>query len=113
LRPDDRLRVIHMIEACEELERFISGRVPKDLEIDRMLLFAVVRALEVLGEAGAGVTPETRLLAPDIPWTLIVATRNRLIHGYFDIDSEIVWTTASEEVPMLVPLLINLRDKLS
>jgi uncharacterized protein with HEPN domain len=67
-----------MIDASEEIGRFVEGRNAVDLETDRMLLFALVRALEVLGEAANGVTPETRALAPEIPWNLVVATRNRL-----------------------------------
>lgn len=70
-----------------------------------MRLFAIVRALEVLGEAASGVSLATRETTPDIPWNLIVATRNRLIHGYFDVNPTIVWRTATEEVPSLVPAL--------
>lgn len=101
-----------MIEACEEIGRFLGGRHADDMETDRMLLFAVVRALEVLGEAANGVTPETRAKASDVPWSLVVATRNRLIHGYFDVDPEIVWQTTSEEVPKLMPLLSQLLEEL-
>lgn len=98
-----------MIDACEEIGRFVAGRSARDLESDRMLLFALVRAIEVLGEAANGVTLETRKRAPDVPWSLIVATRNRLIHGYFDIDPEIVWRTSTVEAPELVPKLWQLR----
>jgi len=66
-----------------------------------MLLFAVVRAIEVVGEAAAKVSEETRATAPDIPWSAIVSMRNRLIHGYFDIDADIVWKTATCELPPL------------
>ena len=71
-----------------------------------MLVFAVVRAIEILGEAAAKVRPETRDAASDIPWPLIVSMGNRLIHAYFDIDHEVVWKTATEELPRL---LIQLR----
>lgn len=108
MRPDDRTRIAHMLEACRDIAGFIQGRAPSDLENDRMLLFALVRALEVLGEAANGVTSETRGKAPQIPWNLVVAARNRLIHGYYDVDPEIVWRTASEEVPALVPELQRL-----
>ncbi len=112
MRHDDRTRVAHMIDACEEIARFLAGKRVDDLETDRMLLFALVRALEVLGEAANVVTPETRASAPEIPWALVVATRNRLIHGYFDVDPEIVWRTASDEVPKLLPDLRRLMEKL-
>jgi len=70
-----------------------------------MLLFAVVRAIEVLGEAAGKVSDETRSVAPGIPWSSIVGMRNRLIHGYFDIDAEIVWKTVVDELPGLAQQL--------
>jgi uncharacterized protein with HEPN domain len=70
-----------------------------------MLLFAVVRAIEILGEAANKISPETRAAAPQIPWAGIVSMRNRLIHGYFETDTAIVWKTATAEIPSLVSLL--------
>ena len=101
MRDDDRIRVRHMIDAAEAVAEFITGRQRADLDRDRMLLFAVVRAIEVLGEAAARTSSEARALAPSIPWTSIVSMRNRLIHGYFDIDTEIVWATVTLELPAL------------
>jgi uncharacterized protein with HEPN domain len=102
LRADDRVRVFHMIEACESVQRFIQGRRRLDFETDQMLLFAVVRAIEVLGEAAGKVSEDTRSACPEIPWPEITNMRNRLIHGYFDIDIDIVWNTASLEIPALL-----------
>lgn len=73
-----------------------------------MLLFAVVRALEVLGEAAAGVSPALRERNPQIPWRQIVSTRNRLIHGYFDIDPEVIGATVRNELPQLREALTHL-----
>ena len=102
MRADDRVRVLHMIEACESVQRFIQGRRRLDFESDQMLLFAVVRAVEVLGEAASKVSEDTRSACPEIPWAEITSMRNRLIHGYFDIDIDIVWNTASVELPALL-----------
>jgi uncharacterized protein with HEPN domain len=79
-----------MIEACEPVLRFISDRRRSDSESDQMLLFAVVRAIEVLGEAASKVSEDTRSACLEIPWSAITDMRNRLIHGYFDIDLDIV-----------------------
>ena len=70
-----------------------------------MLLFAVVHAIEILGEAANKISPETWAAAPLVPWGAIVSMRNRLIHGYFDIDTAVVWKTATAEIPTLAPLL--------
>jgi uncharacterized protein with HEPN domain len=111
MRPDDHIRVLHMIEAIQTATEFVSGRQAADLETDRMLLFALVRAIEVVGEAAGKVSDELRLRAPDIPWNLIVSMRNRLIHAYFDIDRGILWKTATIELQALLPRLQALIRK--
>jgi uncharacterized protein with HEPN domain len=70
-----------------------------------MLVFALVRAIEIVGEAGSKISTQTRETATDIPWPLMVSMRNRLIHAYFDVDHEVVWKTATEELPQLLPRL--------
>jgi uncharacterized protein with HEPN domain len=99
---DDRIRIRHMIEAAETAVQFLAGRSQEDLDRDRMLLFAVVRAIEILGEAASKVSADTRAALPDVPWSAIVGLRNRLIHGYFDIDTAIVRKTVTEEIPSLI-----------
>lgn len=108
MRAHDLVRVRHMVEAAETALQFMSGRTRTDLDRDRMLLFAVVRAVEIIGEAAAKVTDSTRAENPGIPWNAIAGMRNRLVHGYFDIDTEIVWRTATVEIPELLPKLRRL-----
>ena len=108
MRADDRIRVQHMIDAGESVAAFIEGRVRDDLDRDRMLLFAVVRGIEVLGEAASKVSDETRSAYAQIPWGAIVTMRHRLVHGYFEVDSDIVWRTAREEIPGLLIQLCTL-----
>jgi uncharacterized protein with HEPN domain len=105
MRPEDRTRILHTIEAAETVQEFVGNRARGDLDSDRILLFALMRAIEVLGEAAAKVSPETRAMTKDIPWARIVSMRNRLIHAYFDIDHTILWKTATEEIPALLPIL--------
>jgi uncharacterized protein with HEPN domain len=100
-----------MIDAAEATCGFISGRTREDLDSDRMLVFALVRAIEIVGEAAAKVSASTRDTAPDIPWPLIVSMPNRLVHAYFDINHEVVWKTATEELPGLLPRLQGLLGK--
>jgi uncharacterized protein with HEPN domain len=100
-----------MIEAAETACGFVSGRARGDLDADSMLVFALVRAIEIVGEAGSKVSTPTREAASDIPWPLIVSMRNRLIHAYFEVDHEVVWKTATEELPRLLPRLRALVAK--
>lgn len=79
-----------------------------DLDNDRMLTLSIVKSIEIIGEAAAKVTNETRNKCPEIPWTNIVAMRNRLIHVYFDIDLDRVWDTLTDDLPPLINVLENL-----
>jgi uncharacterized protein with HEPN domain len=110
MSPEDRIRIEHMLEAGTAAQQFISGRTRSDLDHDTMLLFALVRALEIIGEAAGRISLDTRAGAREIPWHLITATRNRLIHAYFDIDRDILWRTITDELP---DLLARLRTLLS
>jgi uncharacterized protein with HEPN domain len=105
MRPDDAARIRHMIEAAEACEGFVAGRTRGDLDADLMLRFALIRAIEVIGEAASKVSSETRAAAQKIPWPAVVATRNRLVHAYFDIDHDILWTAATQEIPSLLSAL--------
>lgn len=106
MRPDDRIRIRHMIEAAEAALSFMAGRERSDLDTDQMLLFALVRAVEIVGEAASRLSEDARLELADVPWRQIVAMRNRLIHAYFDISPDVVWKAVAEEIP---PLLKRLR----
>jgi len=86
----------------------VSGRVRADLDSDRMLLFALVRAIEIVGEAANKMSDEARTALPTIPWPAIVGMRNRLIHAYFEVDPQLVWQTATVELPALLPKLREL-----
>ena len=82
MRPEDRVRIKHMTEAADDAARFIVGRSRANLDSDRMLLYALIRCIEIIGEAARQVTDETRGLAPGIPWVAITGMRNRLVHAY-------------------------------
>ena len=98
---DDAIRIRHMLDAAREAIGFASGRTSEELAHDRMLLLSLVKCVEILGEAASRVTDATRESLPEIPWRDIISMRNRLIHGYFDIDTTIVWKTVTMELPPL------------
>ena len=109
MRPEDQIRVKHMVEAAGDAARFISGRARADLDTDRMLLFALIRCIEIIGEAARQLSDETRNLSEDIPWNAIAGMRNRLIHAYFNVDAELVWKTVTVELPDLTARLRKLQ----
>lgn len=70
-----------------------------------MLVLALVKSIEIIGEAGARVSEKGRDAAPDVPWLEIVAMRNRLVHAYFDVNPNVVWETVRQDLPPLVAAL--------
>lgn len=102
MRPEDQVRLRHMIEAGETVATFVAGRSRPDLDQDRMLAFALIRAIEIMGEAASRMSADARAEMPDVPWAPMIAMRNRLIHAYFDVDLDILWRTAAEEIPKVV-----------
>jgi uncharacterized protein with HEPN domain len=103
--PPDEVRLRHMLDAARKTLAFTNGRSRNDLDADEQLTLAVVRLLEIIGEAAKKVTAETRAAHPEIPWREIVGTRDRLIHGYFDVDLDVVWSIATGDLPGLAAAL--------
>jgi uncharacterized protein with HEPN domain len=99
----DRLR--HMRDAASSAVEFAAGKDRAVLGSDRMFQFAIVRAVEIIGEAAAHVPDAMRAAHPEIRWGDIVGMRNRLVHGYFDVDLDIVWETVDVHLPALIAAL--------
>ena len=102
MTPDDRVRLMHIVDALSHAIHFIEGRSREDLEKDAMLAFAVTHALQIVGEAASKISQGTREQNPQIPWADIIGMRHRLVHAYVDIDSDIVWSTVTEFAPELL-----------
>lgn len=94
-----------MRDAAGEALLFVEGKERIDLDTDRKLLLSIVKEIEIIGEAAGRVSDECRKEFPEIPWREITAMRNRLIHAYFDINPDIVWSAVTEELPRLLAAL--------
>lgn len=105
MRAEDRIRLLHMTEAAQTALKFVAGKQKADLQSDQMLLFAVVRAIEILGEAANKVSEDLQSANSTIPWRAMVGMRNRLVHAYFDVDTEMVWKTLQSEIIELLGAL--------
>lgn len=108
----DVVRLRHMIDAATDAVSFAEGKQAADLVTDRQLSLALVKSIEIIGEAAARVSSEARTRSPEVPWVDIVGMRNRLIHAYFDINLDILWKTVSEELPALIVQIKELLDAL-
>jgi len=110
LKAEDITRMRHMLDAVQKAIEFTQNCERADLDKDEKLALSIVRLLEVLGEAAKNISSHCRDAYPEIPWRQIAGTRDRLIHGYFDIDLDIVWKIVSVDLP---PLATQLEKALS
>jgi len=97
-----------MLDAANKAATFMQGRNRKDLDEDEILALALVRLLEIVGEAAKGISEDFRRKHPQVPWRLIAGTRDRLIHGYMDVNPDIVWNIVTEDLPPLIAELQRL-----
>lgn len=109
-RHSDLTRLRHMLDHAIEAVELVRGKLRGDLDADRTLNLALVRLLEIVGEAANKVSPETQANYPTIPWQDIVGMRNRMIHGYDEVDLDIVWDVIELHLP---PLITELRRAIS
>lgn len=98
----DEARLRDMLDAAHDALSFVAGRSREMLDTDRMFAFALVRAIEIIGEAAARVTQETRDQYPQIPWKNIIGMRNRIVHDYVSVDLDIIWEIATARLPELI-----------
>lgn len=99
-----------MLEAAEKAVKLTAGKTRSDLENNETFALAVTRLLEILGEAANHVPDEIQEMYPDIPWRQIIGVRNHLIHGYFDVDWDIIWQILSKDLPEVIPEIKELVD---
>ena len=103
----DRNRIRHMLKAIAEIKKFTKDKSLQDFRKDRQLLLATVKDIEIIGEAASKISKAFQDKYGQIPWKEIISTRNRLIHGYFEINEKIVWQTIEQD---LIPLERQLKN---
>jgi len=99
-----------MLDAAREAVAYSAGRTASDLAQNRMLALALIKCIEIIGEAASKISPNTRADCEQIPWADIIGMRHRLIHAYFDIDFDRVYDTITSDLP---PLIANLEGILA
>jgi uncharacterized protein with HEPN domain len=105
MRNDDRIRLMHMLDAAREAVHFADGKTRDDLNGDRLLALGLMKCIEIIGEAAANISVECRETLPAIPWKSILGMRDRLVHAYFEIDLDVVWYTTTVSLPPLIHIL--------
>lgn len=105
MQPEDEERLRHMLDAARETLSFARGKTRENLHQDRILTLAIVKSLEIIGEAANNVSENTRLILNEIQWLDIIGMRHRLVHAYFDIDLTVLWKTLAEDISPLIAAL--------
>lgn len=105
-----RVRLIHMLEACDRTARLVEDRTREDLDADEMLRLALQYLVLTLGEAAKNIPQEIQAKAPGIPWRAVAASRDRMAHGYFDINLDILWIMVATDIPDLRKALQSLLN---
>jgi len=112
MQPDrDQVSLRQMLDSAREAVEMAGGHTAADLRSNRMLELSLVRLVEIVGEAATRVSAETRDRHPQLPWAMMVSMRNRLIHGYDEVDLAVVWDTVTEDLPPLIAQLAAIVEQ--
>jgi uncharacterized protein with HEPN domain len=101
-RHDPLIRLRHMLRYARAAQRIATGRRREELHTDEDLVFLLVHTVGMVGEAASHVPQEVRAACPTIPWPVIVGTRHRLIHGYDQVNVDLLWSVVVDDVPFLI-----------
>ncbi len=100
-----------MIACAEKVVAYTDGLDQAAFVASGLNYDATVRNLELIGEAATHIPDTVRAANPQVPWRMIIATRNRLIHGYLGIDNDTLWSIVARDIPALLPQLRNLKGR--
>lgn len=100
-----------IMDNMRDVEEFIQGMSYEQFAVDKRTVNAVLRSIEVIGEATKNVPDDVRAGYPQIPWKEMAGMRDKVIHFYFGVDKEIIWLVAKDRIPALQPLIESIvRD---
>lgn len=110
---DSKLYLKDILEAMSAIERFVEGVELADFKMNDEKSSAVMRKLEIIGEATKNVPENIKQISPDIPWKEMAGFRDKLIHFYFGIKYELVWHTIKIRIPQVKPVIQKILDDLN
>ena len=103
----DSSRLQHILHAINKVYEFIDGKSSEDVQYDSLLYYRVVKNIEIIGEASYMLSEDFRKGHPETPWRQIIAMRHYMVHGYYCVDKDEVWITATRDLPVLNRQIID------
>jgi len=105
---NDQVYLEHILDSIDKIENFVKGISKFEFDRNVMVQDAVIRNIEVIGEATKKITKQFTQSHPEIPWQDMAGMRDKLIHDYLDVDLDVVWRTVEVDLPLLKELINNL-----
>ena len=112
MKKDDRVYLRHIMDAINLIEKYLENVNCDEFMKNHMIQDAVIREIEIIGEATKNISEELKNKYTDIPWRNIAGIRDKLIHGYFGVDLDAVWGTATEDIPKLRDSIKKVLEKI-
>ncbi len=107
----DKYRLQHILDAIDRIARYTSGKSFEEFISDDMMYYAVVKNIEIIGEAANMLTLDFQTAHPEIPWKMVKGMRNYIVHEYFQIDSSVVWEVVTKDIPLLKSQITHIIDQ--
>jgi uncharacterized protein with HEPN domain len=105
---DNLVYIHHILDAIEQLEIYLANVDFEIFSSNNMLFDAVVRQLEIIGEASNKIEDEFQKQYPDVPWRKVIGTRNLIIHEYFGINKKVIWDACKNDIPKLKKIILQI-----
>ena len=112
IEKDDRTYILHILDCIDAIEIFSKNIKKETLLTNREKKSAIIREIEIIGEATKNISKELKDKNPNVQWKLIVGTRDKMIHHYFGVDVNIVWEIIKNEIPLLKKQIIKIKKDL-
>lgn len=104
----DTASILDILESARTIMAYVAGMTRQGFLQDTQVQDSVIRRLEIIGEAAGRISPDFRDAQPEIQWSEIRGMRNRMIHGYDDVDMDVVWDTVERDIPHLIEIIESL-----